>query len=154
VTAAPERRKVATETAAPVPQPQPPVRVIETPAAPVPQPRIETPNPAPVHESPEKQIGTFMQQLVAAYQARDVAFFRDHFLHFDDQLANAVRRSPSERVELQISRIDVHDPQHANVHVKRTDWFPDPSLPPATQALVYHLERSNGRWLVASMTRQ
>jgi serine/threonine protein kinase len=151
----PQPRQIAaqppTQTAVAVPVPQPPARVVETPPAPVPQPAAV---PVPVRESPEKEIETFMQQLARAYKDRDVAFFREHSLQFNDQLANAVRRSPSERVELHIVRIDMRDSQHASVSVKRTDWFPDASMPPATRSLVYYLERGAGGWQIASMTRQ
>jgi serine/threonine protein kinase len=141
----------------PVPVPQPPAPV---PQPPVPQPPTPVPvpgpapTPAPVHESPEREITAFMQQLAAAYKARDVGFFRENALNFTDQLANAVRNSPSVRVELQIQHIDVRDPRHASVSVKRTDWFPDASTPPATQSLIYHLDRSAGHWQIASIARQ
>ena len=70
-------------------------------------------------------------------------------------MENAVRRSPSVRVELQVQKIDVRDPQHASVFVKRTDWFPDAtSIPPQTQSLIYHLDRSAGHWQFASFTHQ
>ena len=94
----------------------------------------------------------FMQQLAMAYQTRDVAFFRENATQFNDAMENAVRRSPSVRVELQVQKIDVRDPQHANVSVKRTDWFADASMPPQTQALIYHLDRSAGHWQIASFT--
>jgi serine/threonine protein kinase len=145
------------KTTIPVPLPAPapqPVRIAEPQPAPAPQPRAETtPAPAPVHESPEKEIANFMQDLAEAYQKRDVAFFRQHWAHFSDQLASAVQKSPSVRVELQIQRIDLRDAQHASVSVKRTDWFPDAAIPPATQELVYHLERGAGGWQVASVSR-
>jgi serine/threonine protein kinase len=136
-----------------VPLPQPPAPTPQPPApAPAPVP-VPVPVPAPAHESPEREIGAFMQQLAAAYQARDVGFFRENALQFNDQLANAVRRSPSVRVELQVQRIDVRDPHHASVSVKRTDWFPDASTPPATQSLIYYLDRSGGHWQIASIAR-
>lgn len=95
-----------------------------------------------------------MQRLATAYQSRDVEFFREHSLQFNEALANAVRRSPSVRVELQVLRVDVRDPDHAAVSVKRTDWFPDASMAPQTQSLIYNLDRSAGRWQIASMVRQ
>jgi hypothetical protein len=95
-----------------------------------------------------------MHQLASAYQSRDVAFFRENWLQFNDQMADAVRHSPSVRVELQVQHIEVHDPQHAKVTVKRTDWFPDGSTPPATRTLTYNLERSAGHWQIASLARQ
>jgi tRNA A-37 threonylcarbamoyl transferase component Bud32 len=140
----------------PVPQPpvpQPPVPQPPVPQPPVPQPPVP-PTPAPVHESPEHEITAFMQQLAAAYKARDVGFFRENALNFTDQLEKAVRNSPSVRVELQIQHIDVRDPGHASVSVKRTDWFPDASNPSATQSLIYHLDRSAGHWQIVSFARQ
>jgi hypothetical protein len=95
-----------------------------------------------------------MRQLAAAYQSKDVGFFREHALQFNDQLASAIRNSPSVRLELQILRIDLRDAQHASVHVKRTDWFPDAGAPPAVQMLVYNVERVGGDWKLASISRQ
>jgi serine/threonine-protein kinase len=142
----------------PAPVPQPPIKVAEPAPQPVPQPPVQpapqpapAPVPAPVRESPQREIETFMQRLAAAYQSRDVEFFREHAIQFNEQLANAVRRSPSVRVELQVQNIDVRDPQHAGVTVKRTDWFPDNSIAPATQTLTYQLDRSAGRWQIASI---
>jgi len=152
---------VSPQPPAPQPHPQPPVPQPPVPQPPVPQPPVPqppvpqppTPQPPP-RESPEREINAFMQQLAAAYQSHNVEFFREHSLRFDEQLANAVRRSPSVRVELQVQRVDVRDPEHASVSVKRTDWFPDASIPPATQSLIYNLERSGGRWQIASIVRQ
>ncbi|MDQ6802193.1 MAG: serine/threonine protein kinase [Acidobacteriota bacterium] len=157
--APPERPIKRVPNRQPGPAPQPPVIV----ASPLPPPRIEpapapvpvpvAPAPAPVRESLEREIGTFMQQLATAYQTRDVGFFRENSLQFNETLANAVRRSPSVRVELQVQRIDARDSQHASVSVKRTDWFPDASIAPATQSLIYHLDRSAGHWQIASIAR-
>jgi serine/threonine protein kinase len=147
----------------PNPVPQPPIIVASPAPVPQPAPRIEPPPapapapapvPAPVHETPEHEIGGFMQQLATAYQNRDEKFFRENSIQFNDGMANALRRSPSVRVELQVQRIEVRDPQHASVSVKRTDWFPDASTPPATQSLIYHLDRSAGHWQIASIARQ
>ncbi|PYQ52583.1 MAG: hypothetical protein DMF59_04200 [Acidobacteria bacterium] len=139
----------------PHPQPQPPVPQPPVPLPPTPQPQPPVPSPQPpARESPEREIGAFMQRLATAYQSRDVEFFREHSLQFNEALANAVRRSPSVRVELQVLRVDVRDPDHAAVSVKRTDWFPDASMAPQTQSLIYNLDRSAGRWQIASMVRQ
>ncbi|HEY8182538.1 MAG TPA: serine/threonine-protein kinase [Thermoanaerobaculia bacterium] len=143
----------------PGPVPQPPIMPTSPAPVPVPPPQpaptpVPAPAPAPVRESPEHEIGTFMQQLASAYQSRDVAFFRENSVQFNDAMADAVRRSPSVRVELQVQHIDVRDPHHASVAVKRTDWFPDPSTPPATRALIYNLDRSSGHWQIASIARQ
>ena len=88
-----------------------------------------------------------------AYQTRDVAFFRENATQFNDAMENAVRRSPSVRVELQVQKIDLRDPQHASVFVKRTDWFADAPIP-QTRPLIYHLDRSAGHWQIASFTHQ
>ncbi|HMC22559.1 MAG TPA: serine/threonine-protein kinase [Thermoanaerobaculia bacterium] len=133
--------------------------VVENRPAPVPQaqpqpPAQPPPHPAPAIESPEKEIGAFMRLLAAAYQNKDIAFFREHTTRFTDQLANAIRNSPSVRVELQLSRIDVTDAQHAIAHVKRTDWFGDRGAPAAVQSLAYALERDSGGWKIASISRE
>jgi serine/threonine protein kinase len=130
---------------------------IEDRPAPVPQPQPQPqppPHPAPATESPEKEIAGFMRQLAAAYQNKDVAFFRDHTTRFTDQLASAIRNSPSVRVELQVDRIDVRDAQHAIAHVKRTDWFADRGAPAAVQLLAYVLERDSSGWKIASISRE
>ena len=158
-------KRLQTRVTKPVPVPivqkpeTPPPRPTSAPVEPQPQPQpapvpAPAPQPRPVVEAPEKQITAFMRQLAAAYQSKDVAFFRDHALHFNDQLASAIRNSPSVRVELQIERIDVRDPQHATVLVKRTDWFPDNGLPPAMQSLVYNVEQTAGGWQLASISRR
>ena len=158
-------KRLQTRVTKPVPVPivqkpeTPPPRPTSAPVEPQPQPQpapvpAPAPQPRPVVEAPEKQITAFMRQLAAAYQSKDVAFFRDHALHFNDQLASAIRNSPSVRVELQIERIDVRDPQHATVLVKRTDWFPDNGLPPAVQSLVYNVEQTAGGWQLASISRR
>ena len=154
VATAPPPRPVPVPVPAPVPT-QTVAAAVPTPApAPVPQPRVEAPPPpAPAVESPEKEIAAFMHQLAAAYQARDVAFFRQHSLRFSEQLANAIRNSPSVKVDLQILRIDLTDPQHASVSVKRTDWFPDSGAPPAVQTLVYKLERESSGWQISAIGR-
>jgi serine/threonine protein kinase len=146
----------------PQPQPQPPPAPVPQPVpapvpppvpvpAPVPQPQ---PQPQPRPEPPEKQITAFMHQLAAAYQSKDVGFFREHALNFDDKFAAAIRNSPSVRVELQIEHIDVQDPQHAVVSVRRTDVFPDGGMPPAVQPLAYHLEHTASGWQLASISRR
>jgi serine/threonine-protein kinase len=156
-TPTPERPIKKVPNTLPGPSPKPPITA--TSPVPVPPPRTESapvPDlvPPTVRESPENEIGTFMQQLAAAYQSRDVAFFRENSVQFNDAMADAVRRSASVRVELQVQHIDLRDPHHASVSVKRTDWFPDPSTPPATRALIYNLDRSSGHWQIASIARQ
>jgi hypothetical protein len=36
-----------------------------------------------------------MRGVAAAYQSKDVAFFREHWAQFNEQMANAIRTSPS-----------------------------------------------------------
>jgi serine/threonine protein kinase len=127
--------------------------VIEPRPAPVPQPQPPT-RPPPAAESPEKEIAAFMRQLAGAYQNKDIGFFRDHTTRFTEQLASAIQNSPSVRVELQVNRIDVSDPQHVIAHVKRTDWFADKGAPPAVQSLAYTLERDASGWKIASISRE
>jgi len=151
----------------PLPKPQPPARVAVVQPPAVQPPDVQPVSPAPVAavapqpapaprpvESPEKEIAAFMHQLAAAYQSKDVGFFREHALQFNDQFGSAIRNSPSIRVELQIGQIDLHDAQHASVQVKRTDWFPGSGTPPAVQSLVYNLLRDGSGWKLASISRQ
>jgi hypothetical protein len=95
-----------------------------------------------------------MRQLAGAYQNKDIGYFRDHTTRFTEQLASAIQNSPSVRVELQVNRIDVSDPQHVIAHVKRTDWFADKGAPPAVQSLAYTLERDTSGWKISSISRE
>ena len=70
-----------------------------------------------------------MRGVAAAYQSKDVAFFREHWAQFNEQMANAIRTSPSVRVDFDVKRIDVRDDHHATVHVRRTDTFPQAAMP-------------------------
>lgn len=145
-------------TAAVTSPPVQPVPIPVTKSQPVTPAVTETHAPAVAaerpREDPEKEVTAFMRQLAAAYQSKDVGFFRERAIQFNDQLASAIRNSPSTRVELQIVKIDLRDPQHASVQVRRTDWFPDPNTPPGVQILVYHVERDGGAWKLASISRQ
>ena len=148
----------------PVPQPQPPQpqppqpqpQPIPQPPQPQPQPAPQPPQPQPQPqpEAAEKQISAFMQKLGAAYQAKDVNFFREHALNFNDAFAAAIRNSPSVKVELQVEHIDVHDAQHATVNVRRTDQFSDARMPAGVQELAYHLERTANGWELAYISKQ
>lgn len=156
--AAVTKPNLAPPPVAQVPAPRPPVQtqtveppVSQTQSASAPHPATQQ-NARPA-ESPEEEITAFMRQLAAAYQSKDVSFFREHSLRFSSDLANAIRNSPSVRVDLQIVRIDLRDPQHANVHVRRTDWFPGSATPPAVQALAYLLEKSATGWRINSLER-
>jgi hypothetical protein len=150
--ARPEQSPVAVTAVPPKVEPQPqPVAV--QPKAPEPQPQpAASARPEPA-ESSERQVNAFMSQLAAAYQAKDIGFFREHSLRFSDQLANAIKNSPSVKVQLQVVRMDFADPQHVSVHVRRTDWFGDTSAPPATQNLVYALTRTAEGWQLGSIAR-
>src|SRR5207244_5338104 len=69
----------------PHPQPQPPVPQPPVPLPPTPQPQPQPPVPSPqppARESPEREIGAFMQRLATAYQSRAVEVFREHSLQF------------------------------------------------------------------------
>lgn len=130
------------------PQPQPP------PQAPQPQPPSPQPQPArPAADAPEKEITSFMRAVASAYTAKDTGFFSEHVVNYTPALANAIRNSPSVLVEIEVRRIDVRDPQHAIVSVRRTDHFPEASAPPAVQMLTYELTRSDG-WKIAAIRRE
>ncbi len=147
VTTVPETRPAPAPVPVPVPVPVQPAPAVQPTA-------VEPPPRQPTAESPERQVASFIAQLAAAYQAKDVAFFREHAAHFSDQLANAIRNSPSVRVELQIMRTEFADPHHASVHVKRADWFGDANATPATQTLVYRIERGANGWEILSIGRE
>jgi len=133
----------------PPPQPQPQPQPAPQPPQPQPQPQ---PAPQPQPEPAEKQITAFMHQLAAAYQSKDVGFFREHALNYNDNFAAAIRNSPSVKVELQIEGILLHDAQHATVNVKRSDEFPDSRTNVAE--LAYHLERNASGWQLASISKR
>ena len=124
-------------------RPQPALPVIREPAA----------APPPGSESSEKDIPAFIASLEDAYQTKNVAFFREHSLRYNDQLGTAIRNSPSIGVVIHITRIDLSDAQHATVYVLRTDTFPDGKIPPGKQNLVYHLQRDGREWKIVSITR-
>lgn len=144
---------------APPPTPVP-VAVVPTPVPVNPEPQPPRPTPAPVvtparpTENPEKEVTAFVRDLARAYQNKDVAFFREHALQYSDAFANAIRNSPSVRVDMQVTRVEVTDANHATAWVRRTDTFADSSVPPAVQSLVYRLQRSGAEWKLASIGRQ
>ena len=138
---------------APVAPPPPPVIAAVRPQPALPVIREPAAAPPPVPESSEKDIPAFIASLEDAYQTKNVAFFREHSLRYDDQLGTAIRNSPSIGVVIHINRIDLSDAQHATVYVLRTDTFPDGKIPPGKQNLVYHLQRDGREWKIVSITR-
>lgn len=156
----PAKRR-APAAVAQVPSPRPAVVAAPAAVAPPPAP-LPAPKPAPVAETsaapppvaPEHEIRSFIARLASAYQAKDAEFFRTHSLRYNDQLAAAIRNSPSTRVSIEVMNIEFPQPQHATVSVRRTDTFADASARPATQALVYNLQRTAGDWKIVSMKRQ
>jgi serine/threonine protein kinase len=138
------------------PQPQPPPVAAATPQPqPAQQPPPSQPQPQPAKPAvdPEKEIAAFMRAVASAYTAKDTGFFSEHVVNYTPALANAIRNSPSVRVEIEVRRIDVRDAQHASVSVRRTDHFPEASAPPAVQTLTYELTRSDG-WKIAAIRRE
>ena len=83
---------------------------------------------------------------------RDASFFRENHLRYSDAMGDAIRKSPSVRVDLNVESIDVVDATHARVTVQRTDEF-DGGAPAAKQRLVFVLERQNGAWRIARFER-
>jgi serine/threonine-protein kinase len=140
---APAPAPVSIPTPTPTPVPVPPT------IAPAPE-RIETPV---VREDPRAEISTYIRRIAAAYTARDVSFFRENHLRYSDAMGEAIRRSPSTRVELNIASIDLTDASHARVSVERSDEFSG-GAPPAKQRLVFVLERQNGAWRISRFERQ
>jgi serine/threonine protein kinase len=139
-------------TLPPVTATQPPV--VATQAPPPPPPRVETVAPQrPTRADLDREIHAFMREVAAAYQDKDIAFFRQRALNFTDQLANAIRNSPSTRVEIVVSSIDFVDDQTARVVVRRTDRFAEAGVPPAVQNLTYELRRLPDGWKIVRFSR-
>jgi serine/threonine protein kinase len=134
-------------------------------AAPVHQAAVTpapAPAPAPAAASPpveqpsagnaKGEITTFIHNLGNAYQTHDASFFARYYLPYDDKFGEAIRRNASTAVDIQIDSIEIEDPNHARVVVKRTDTL-DRSVPPATQHLAYQLEKQNGQWKIVKFAR-
>ena len=98
------------------------------------------------------EIASFIRRVAAAYTSRDASFFRENHLRYSDAMGDAIRKSPSVRVDLNVESIDVVDATHARVTVQRTDEF-DGGAPAAKQRLVFVLERQNGAWRIARFER-
>ena len=136
-----------TTTVAPTPVPVPEPRPVE-PQPPVPAPR------GPTRAELETEIRSFMRSIANAYQEKDVNFFRQHSLRFDEQLAGAIRNSPSKRVEIAVRDIQFSDDTRARVAVRRTDTFAEAGMPPGVQNLTYELQRTDAGWRIVTLSRQ
>jgi len=127
------------------------------PPAPAPAPVVVAPQPAaparPSHADLEREINAFMREVAAAYQDKDVAFFRQRTLNFSDQLANAIRNSPSTRVDIAVRSIQFSDDANASVVARRTDTFAEAGMPPGVQTLVFELRRTPEGWKIVRFTR-
>ncbi|HEV8658826.1 MAG TPA: serine/threonine-protein kinase [Thermoanaerobaculia bacterium] len=148
-----------TETVAPVVTLPPPVVTATQPPVvatqpPPPPPRVETVAPQrPTRAELEREIHAFMREVAAAYQEKDIAFFRQRALNYSDQLASAIRNSPSTRVEIAVNSIELVDDQTARVAVRRTDRFAEAGVPPAVQNLTYELRRLPDGWKIVRFSR-
>lgn len=141
---------VRTETAAPPPPPPQP----QHSAAPVPQPPAPEPRrPQPSQADLEREIRSFVQQMARAYENKDVGFFRENSARFSEEMAAAIRNSPSVKVEIAVNSIRLVDDTSAVVNVRRTDRFAEASVPPGVQNLVYELRRANGKWEIVRLSR-
>lgn len=149
--AAPPPPVVTTTTAAPAPQPQP---------APV-VPKQETPPPVvePVKTEPsradlEREIRAFVREMAAAYQDKDVAFFRRRARNYNDQMGRAITNSPSVKVEMTVSSIQFAEDGSATVAIRRVDTFAEAGAPPGVQNLAYELRRTADGWQILSVSRR
>ena len=94
-----------------------------------------------------------MREVAVAYQDKDVAFFRQRALNYSDQLANAIRNSPSTRVDISIRSIQFADESDASVVARRTDTFAEAGMPPGVQILVFELRRTPEGWKIVRFAR-
>lgn len=132
---------------APVPQP------VATTAAPSRgAPATSAPAEPPPAVNPRGEITTFIHNLGNAYQAHDASFFARNYLAYTEKFGEAIRRNASTVVEIQIDSIEIEDPSHARVKVKRMDTL-DSRVPPAIQHLSYQLEKENGQWKIVKFER-
>jgi len=135
---------IVTQTVAATPPPAPaPVVVAPPPAAPAKPSRADL----------EREIHAFMREVAVAYQDKDVAFFRQRALNYSDQLANAIRNSPSTRVDISIRSIQFADESDASVVARRTDTFAEAGMPPGVQILVFELRRTPEGWKIVRFAR-
>jgi hypothetical protein len=158
---APGKKRPAPPTTTGEPEPQPPI-VVPLPPAPSPQPPAPVPAPVPQPVPPpkparaelEREIQTFMRAVAVALQEKDVSFFRQNSLRFNEQQAAAIRNSPSQRVEIAVRDIQFVDDDRVRVRVRRTDTFAEAGLPPGVQSLVYELQKVDGGWKITALTRE
>lgn len=127
-------------------------------AAPVPAPPmvVAAPPPAPQKASRadlEREINAFMHEVAVAYQEKDVTFFRQRALNYSDPLANAIRNSPSMRVDITVRSIQFSDDSNASVTARRTDTFAETGMPPGVQTLVFELRRLPDGWKIVRFSR-
>jgi serine/threonine protein kinase len=130
-------------------------------AAPAPAPTatvfVAAPPPAapqkPSRADLEREINAFMHEVAVAYQEKDVAFFRQRALNYSDQLANAIRNSPSTRVDITVRSVQFSDDSNASVTARRTDTFAETGMPPGVQTLVFELRRLPDGWKIVRFAR-
>lgn len=128
------------------------------PAAPGPVavPASDPPAPRPAEPSrsdTKAEVVSFVGKIGNAFQNRDVAFFRQHDVRFNDAMERAIRGSPSIRVDFEVLTVEIIDPTHARVTVKRTDIFADRNVPPGVQRLNMSLRRERDDWKIESSQR-
>ncbi len=142
--------------AASVPRSEPatvePVATVPRPADPAP-PVAERVSAAPSPAQLEGEIRAFVRDIAAAYQEKDVAFFRRRRANFDEQMARAISNSPSVRVEISVNSIRLDGADTAVVTVRRVDTFAEATAPPGVQNLVYELRRGDEGWKLVTVRR-
>ncbi len=143
----PPKRPVPTETVATR------TESVSTTQAPPPVVTESVAPPKPSRAELDREINAFMREIANAYQQKDVAFFREHSLRFNEQLADAIRNSPSKRVDITVESIKFIDDSNASVVALRTDTFAEANLPPGVQRLVFQLRRSNDGWKIVTFSR-
>lgn len=127
---------------------EPPAPVVSSDPPPVPaQPRVD-------YDALRREVNSFVSKLANAYQEKNVAFFREHHQKFSEQMATAVRTSPSMKVEYRIESVEFDGPSQATVRARRTDTFPGRGMDPATQSLTYRLTRTTEGWKIVDSQRQ
>lgn len=127
-------------------EPPAPVVSSDPPPAPI-QPRVD-------YETLRREVNSFMGKLASAYQEKNVAFFREHHQKFSDQMATAIRTSPSTKVEYRVESVEFDGPSRATVLARRTDTFSARGMDPATQKLTYRLAKTAEGWKILDSQRQ
>ena len=155
ILAAARRASQEPPKSAPPVQPKPEPGVPPTPGT-VAGPVADPPVPKPAGPSPSEtkaEVVSFVGRVATAFQNRDVAFFRQHDLRFNDSMERAIRGSPSVGVDFDVLTVDIIDPTHARVTVKRTDRFPDRNAPPGVQRLNMSFRKQGTDWKIESSQR-